>query len=153
MRLHNFHPEEFKLRIKNFNVNIKSSSFRIIADEILYLLGIYESEITNLMFDLNNLKKDPNFIKTFNNIRNEMFINKKLEFSKFRIDLKEKVEDAKFIKISEKQNKNVLRKKTVYFPNINLIKLRRNKSQENIKGKTTNSKINNFNIYHSSIYF
>ena len=82
-----------------------------------------------------------------------MFINKKLEFSKFRIDLKEKVEDAKFIKISEKQNKNVLRKKTVYFPNINLIKLRRNKSQENIKGKTINSKINNFNIYHSSIYF
>ena len=153
LRLHNFHPEEFKLRIKNFNVNIKSSSFRIIADEILYLLGIYESAITNLMFDLNNLKKDPNFIKTFNNIRNEMFINKKLEFSKFRIDLKEKVEDAKFIKISEKQNKNVLRKKTVYFPNINLIKLRRNKSQENMKGKTTNSKINNFNIYHSSIYF
>ena len=72
LRLHNFHPEEFKLIIKNFNVYIKSS-FRIIADEILYLLGIYESEITNLMFDLNNLKKDPNFIKTFNNIRNEMF--------------------------------------------------------------------------------
>ena len=150
VKLHNFRLDEFKLRIKNFNVFIKSSSFKIIAEEILYLLSIYESTITNLMFDLDNLKRDPNYINAFNNISDEIFNNRRLEFTKFRVDLKEKVKNARYEKISDKQSKKILRKKCIYFPDI---KLRRNNSQERIKVKTNNSRINGFKIDYSSINF
>ena len=150
VKLHNFRLDEFKLRIKNFNVFIKSSSFKIIAEEILYLLSIYESTITNLMFDLDNLKRDPNYINAFNNISDEIFNNRRLEFTKFRVDLKEKVKNARYGKISDKQSKKILRKKCIYFPDI---KLRRNNSQERIKVKTNNSRINGFKIDYSSINF
>ena len=150
VKLHNFRLDEFKLRIKNFNVFIKSSSFKIIAEEILYLLSIYESTITNLMFDLDNLKRDPNYINAFNNISDEIFNNRRLEFTKFRVDLKEKVKNARYGKISDKQSKKILRKKCIYFPDI---KLRRNNSQERIKVKTNNSRINGFIIDYSSINF
>ena len=150
VKLHNFRLDEFKLRIKNFNVFIKSSSFKIIAEEILYLLSIYESTITNLMFDLDNLKRDPNYINAFNNISDEIFNNRRLEFTKFRVDLKEKVKNARYEKISDKQSKKILRKKCIYFPDI---KLRRNNSQERIKVRTNNSRINGFKIDYSSINF
>ena len=150
VKLHNFRLDEFKLRIKNFNVFIKSSSFKIIAEEILYLLSIYESTITNLMFDLDNLKRDPNYINAFNNISDEIFNNRRLEFTKFRVDLKEKVKNARYGKISDKQSKKILRKKCIYFPDI---KLRRNNSQEKIKVRTNNSRINGFKIDYSSINF
>ena len=150
VKLHNFRLDEFKLRIKNFNVFIKSSSFKIIAEEILYLLSIYESTITNLMFDLDNLKRDPNYINAFNNISDEIFNNRRLEFTKFRVDLKEKIKNARYGKISDKQSKKILRKKCIYFPDI---KLRRNNSQERIKVKTNNSRINGFKIDYSSINF
>ena len=150
VKLHNFRLDEFKLRIKNFSVFIKSSSFKIIAEEILYLLSIYESTITNLMFDLDNLKRDPNYINAFNNISDEIFNNRRLEFTKFRVDLKEKVKNARYEKISDKQSKKILRKKCIYFPDI---KLRRNNSQEKIKVRTNNSRINGFKIDYSSINF
>ena len=150
VKLHNFRLDEFKLRIKNFSVFIKSSSFKIIAEEILYLLSIYESTITNLMFDLDNLKRDPNYINEFNNISDEIFNNRRLEFTKFRVDLKEKVKNARYEKISDKQSKKILRKKCIYFPDI---KLRRNNSQEKIKVRTNNSRINGFKIDYSSINF
>jgi len=129
---HNFHIEEFRFRINNFNNYLKASSYKIFANEIYYLLGIYESAVSYFLSDFNNLKNKQSEISIFNKIRDNIFNNRKRELFKFRIGLEGKILNAKFEKIYEKQNRKIIRRQNLYFPDIHSIKLKRNKSQEKI---------------------
>jgi hypothetical protein len=129
---HNFHMEEFRFRINNFNNYLKASSYKIFANEIYYLLGIYESAVSYFLSDFNNLKNKQSEISIFNKIRDNIFNNRKRELFKFRIGLEGKILNAKFEKIYEKQNRKIIRRQNLYFPDIHSIKLKRNKSQEKI---------------------
>ena len=129
---HNFHIEEFRFRINNFNNYLKASSYKIFANEIYYLLGIYESAVSYFLSDFNNLKNKQSEISIFNKIRDNIFNNRKRELFKFRIGLEGKILNSKFEKIYEKQNRKIIRRQNLYFPDIHSIKLKRNKSQERI---------------------
>jgi hypothetical protein len=92
---HNFHIEEFRFRINNFNNYLKASSYKIFANEIYYLLGIYESAVSYFLSDFNNLKNKQSEISIFNKIRDNIFNNRKRELFKFRIGLEGKILNAK----------------------------------------------------------
>ena len=150
---HNFHIEEFRFRINNFNNYLKASSYKIFANEIYYLLGIYESAVSYFLSDFNNLKNKQSEISIFNKIRDNIFNNRKKELFRFRIGLEEKIINAKFEKIYEKQNKSILRRQNLYFPDIHLIKLKRNRSQEKIIENINNSNIPDFKFDYSLIKY
>ena len=150
---HNFHIEEFRFRINNFNNYLKTSSYKILVNEIYYLLGIYESAISYFLSDFNNLKNRQSEISIFNKIRDNIFNNRKKELFRFRIGLEEKIINAKFEKIYEKQNKSILRRQNLYFPDIHLIKLKRNRSQEKIIENINNSNIPDFKFDYSLIKY
>ena len=150
---HNFQIEEFKFRINNFNNFIKTSSFQIIINEINYLLKIYYSSISYFFYDLNNLKNKQNEISVFNNIKDNIFNNTKKELFRFKIGLEEKIYNAKLEKICQKQNKNVIRRQNLYFPDIHFIKLKRNKSQEKLIDKNIFSNNNNIKFDYSFIKY
>jgi hypothetical protein len=149
---HNFHIEEFRFRINNFNNYLKTSSYKILVNEIYYLLGIYESAISYFLSDFNNLKNRQSE-SIFNKIRDNIFNNRKKELFRFRIGLEEKIINAKFEKIYEKQNKSILRRQNLYFPDIHLIKLKRNRSQEKIIENINNGNIPDFKFDYSLIKY
>lgn len=150
---HNFHMEEFRFRINNFNNYLKTASYKILVNEIYYLLGIYESAISYFLSDFNNLKNRQSEISLFNKIRDNIFNNRKRELFRFRIGLEEKIINAQFEKIYEKQNKSILRRQNLYFPDIHLIKLKRNRSQEKIIENINNSNIPDFKFDYSLIKY
>ena len=149
---HNFHMEEFRFRINNFNNYLKTASYKILVNEIYYLLGIYESAISYFLSDFNNLKNRQSE-SIFNKIRDNIFNNRKRELFRFRIGLEEKIINAQFEKIYEKQNKSILRRQNLYFPDIHLIKLKRNRSQEKIIENINNSNIPDFKFDYSLIKY
>ena len=145
--------EEFRFRINNFNNFIKSTNYQIIVNEIYYLFGIYESAISYFLMDLNNLKNKQSEISIFNNIRDNIFNNRKKELFRFKIGLEDKIKNAKFEKIYQKQNKKIIRRQNIYFPAIHLIKLKRNKSQERLTKINNNININIVNFDYSSLQY
>ena len=132
-----------------------SLSGKNILNEINYFLKIYESAISYFLIDLEHLKKIQNSIKIFNNIRDKYFNLRKRELFKFRIGLEDKLNLAKKEIIYEKQSKNIIRRHTVYFPQIPVIKLRKNKSQEKLifRKFNRNNSNSNINIDYSSLYY
>lgn len=149
----NFQMDEFKFRIKNFKNCIKSS-YEIIMNEVYYLIGIYESVITYLYADLNKEKNRMNSIRSFNKIRDNIFNNRKKELFRFKLGLEDKLYIAKLDKVVQKQNKYVVRSKNIYFPDIHVVKLRKNKSQKQLfERNNDNTSISNANFDYSSVYY
>ena len=149
----NFQMDEFKFRIKNFKNCIKSS-YEIIMNELYYLIGIYESAITYLYADLNKEKNRMNSIRSFNKIRDNIFNNRKKELFRFKLGLEDKLYIAKLDKVVQKQNKYVVRSKNIYFPDIHVVKLRKNKSQKQLfERNNDNTSISNANFDYSSVYY
>ena len=149
----NFQMDEFKFRIKNFKNCIKSS-YEIIMNEVYYLIGIYESAITYLYADLNKEKNRMNSIRSFNKIRDNIFNNRKKELFRFKLGLEDKLYIAKLDKVVQKQNKYVVRSKNIYFPDIHVVKLRKNKSQKQLfERNNDNTSISNANFDYSSVYY
>lgn len=150
---HCFHIDEFRFRIKNFHVFINTSNYKIIASETYYLFSVYESAVLYILTDYNRLKNRQREISVFNNIRDNIFNNSKKELFKFKLGLEEKLKNDKLEKIYEKQNKKIIRSQKYYFPDIHLIKLRRNKSQERIFKKSKIIHNNNVNFDYSVIKY
>ena len=149
----NFQIDEFKFRIKNFKNCIKSS-YEIIMNEIIYLIGIYESAITYFYADLNKEKNRMNSIRSFNKIRDNIFNNRKKELFRFKLGLEDKFYIAKLDKVAQKQNKYVIKSKNIYFPDIHVVKLRKNKSQKQLfERNNDNTNISNANFDYSSMYY
>ena len=159
----NFQMDEFRFRIKSFN-NCVKSSYQIILNEVCYLMRIYESAITYFFVDLNKEKNRLNSIRLFNKISNNIFIKRRKESLRFKFGLEDKLYIAKLDKVIQKQNKFIIKHQNIYFPDINAVKLRKNKSEiqlfernkdnkDNKNNNKDNTSINNVNFDYSSMYY
>ena len=123
-------------------------------------MRIYESAITYFFVDLNKEKNRLNSIRLFNKISNNIFIKRRKESLRFKFGLEDKLYIAKLDKVIQKQNKFIIKHQNIYFPDINAVKLRKNKSEKQLfernidnKDYKDNTSINNVNFDYSSMYY
>ena len=134
-----FKNEDFNNAINNIN-NADMIPVSILTENAVYLMRLYESAILFFLNHLNNIKG--NNVELYNNLKKEIFFNKKINLVEFRKLLDEKITKIHEEKINKKYNKMFLFKnRKANFPFIYKIK-RGNKTEKKIKQNISYKTIN-----------